>query len=110
MSSSLPRTPVTAPSPQDYVDDEDTCCELPVRRAIDIKVGLEKKRQRRREQQYRKLHRKNNHKEKRPAPGKGAERMREMGLGLAAHKGKNIGFAFGMPPTPDQKDMHVLSV
>lgn len=108
-SSSLPRTPVTAHEAEDYYDDEDTACEMPVRRAIDIKVGLEKKRQRRKEQQYRKLHRKNN-KDKRPPPGKGAERMREMGLGLAAHKGKNVGFAFGIPPTPDQKDIHVLSV
>jgi hypothetical protein len=108
-SSSLPRTPVTAHDNEDYHDDEDTCCELPVRRAIDIKVGLEKKRQRRKEQQYRKLHRKNN-KDKRPPPGKGAERMREMGLGLAAHKSKDLGFAFGIPPTPDQKDIHVLSV
>jgi hypothetical protein len=109
-SSSLPRTPVTQ-NPPDISEDEDTCCELPVsRRAIDIKVGLEKKRQRRKEQQYRKAHRKNGGKDKRPAPGKGYERMREMGLGLAAHKGKSITFAYGMPPTPDEKDMHMLSV
>lgn len=108
MSSSVPRTPVAARPPGDY-EDEDTACELPMRRAIDIKIGLEKRRQRRKEQQYRKAHRKGT-KDKRPAPGKGVERMREMGLGLAAHRGKNTGFAFGMPPTPDQKDMHVLSV
>jgi hypothetical protein len=109
MSSSLPRTPVTPHVPEED-EDEDTCCEVPVRRAIDIKIGLEKKRQRRKEQQYRKLHRKGG-KDKRPPPGKGCERMREMGLGLAAHRGKNPhGFGFGMPPTPDQKDMHVLSI
>ncbi|KAF2273731.1 uncharacterized protein EI97DRAFT_383067 [Westerdykella ornata] len=108
MSSSAPRTPVPIHPSGDY-EDEDTACELPMRRAIDIKVGLEKRRQRRREQQYRKAHRKGG-KDKRPAPGKGVERMREMGLGLAAHRGKNMGFAFGMPPTPDEKGIHVLSV
>ncbi|KAF2797725.1 hypothetical protein K505DRAFT_347016 [Melanomma pulvis-pyrius CBS 109.77] len=106
-SSSLPRTPITS-HPLEY-DDEDTCNELPVRRAIDIKVGLEKKRQRRKEQLYKKQHRKGG-KDKRPPPGKGCERMREMGLGLAAHKGKTARFALGMPPTPDERDMHVLSV
>lgn len=110
-SSSLPRTPVSAVPPED-LDDEDTCRELPVRRAaIDIKIGLENKRQRRKEQQYKKTHRKGcKEKDKRAVPGKGCERMREMGLGLAAHKGKPTGFAIGIPPTPDQKDMHVLSV
>ena len=107
VSSSLPRTPITA-HPSEY-DDEDSCNELPVRRAIDIKIGLEKKRQRRREQLYRNKHRKGC-KDKRPPPGKGFERMREMGLGLAAHKGKSTRNAFGLPPTPDERDMHVLSV
>jgi hypothetical protein len=106
-SSSLPRTPITA-HPSEY-DDEETCSELPVRRAIDIKIGLEKKRQRRKEQLYKNKHRKGC-KDKRPPPGKGCERMREMGLGLAAHKGKSTHNAFGMQPTPDQRDMHVLSV
>lgn len=107
-SSSLPRTPIST-HPPDYEDDEDTPHELPVRRAIDIKVGLEKKRQRRKEQLYKKMHRKGT-KEKRPAPGKGCERMREVGLGLAAHKGKATAFAFHVPPTPDQKDIHILSL
>jgi hypothetical protein len=110
MSSSLPRTPISAHPPED-LDGEETASELPIRRAIDIKIGLENKRQRRKEHLYRKAHRKGC-KDKRPAPGKGFERMREMGLGLAAHKGKPTGLAFGMPmpPTPDQADMHVLSV
>ncbi|KAF2648469.1 hypothetical protein K491DRAFT_612712 [Lophiostoma macrostomum CBS 122681] len=110
MSSSLPRTPISTHPPED-VEGEETTGELPVRRAIDIKIGLENKRQRRKEHLYRKAHRKGC-KDKRPAPGKGLERMREMGLGLAAHKGKPVGLAFGMPmpPTPDQADMHVLSV
>jgi len=107
VSSSLPRTPITA-HPLEY-DDEDSGNELPVRRAIDIKIGLEKKRQRRREQLYRNKHRKGC-KDKRPPPGKGLERMREMGLGLAAHKGKSTRIVLGLPPTPDERDMHVLSV
>jgi hypothetical protein len=106
-SSSLPRTPITPHSPE--YDDEDTCSELPVRRAIAIKIGLEKKRQRRKEQLYKNKHRKGC-KDKRPPPGKGCERMREMGLGLAAHKGKSTRNAFGLPSTPDHSDMHVLSV
>ncbi|KAL1612954.1 hypothetical protein SLS60_001184 [Paraconiothyrium brasiliense] len=113
MTSSLPRTPVTQNPPEIDYDDEDTPNEFPVRRAIDIKVGLEKKRQRRKEQLYKKMQKqKQCNKEKRPAPGKGCERMREVGLGLAAHKGKAAaaGFAFHVPATPDQKDMHVLSV
>lgn len=113
MTSSLPRTPVTQNPPDLNYDDEDTPNEFPVRRAIDIKVGLEKKRQRRKEQLYKKMQKqKQCTKEKRCAPGKGAERMRTVGLGLAAHKGKAVtaGFAFNGPPTPDPKDMHVLSV
>ncbi|KAF2741487.1 hypothetical protein EJ04DRAFT_558190 [Polyplosphaeria fusca] len=112
-TSSLPRTPIVAHAPEISDDDEDTSRETPIRRAMDIKIGLEKKRQRRREQLYKKLHRKGA-KDKRCPAGKGVERMREMGLGLAAHRGKNtgagIGFGFDMQPTPDQKDMHVLSV
>jgi hypothetical protein len=107
-SSSLPRTPVTVNTP-DFEDDEDTPNEFPMRRAIDIKVGLEKKRQRRKEQLYKKMQRKGT-KDKRPAPGKGAERMREVGLGLAAHKGKVTGFGFQVQPTSDQQDMRILSV
>lgn len=113
MTSSLPRTPVTQNPPEIDYDDEDTPNEFPVRRAIDIKVGLEKKRQRRKEQLYKKMQKqKQCNKERRPAPGKGCERMREVGLGLAAHKGKvaAAGFGFHVPHTPDQKDMHVLSV
>jgi len=110
VSASLPRTPVTTHPPAfEFEDEEETPNEFPVRRAIDIKVGLERKRQRRKEQLYKKKHCKNT-KEKKPAPGKGYERMREVGLGLAAHKGKATGFAFNVPSTPDQKDMHVLSV
>ncbi|KAF2021940.1 hypothetical protein BU24DRAFT_339039 [Aaosphaeria arxii CBS 175.79] len=114
MASSVPRTPMSVLPPDDDLDGDETCREMPVRRAIDIKIGLENKRLRRKEQLYKKLHRKGvKDKEKRPAPGKGCERMREMGRGLAALRGKTtagVGFGMGMPPTPDQKDMHVLSI
>ena len=92
-----------------FEDDEDAdASDMPIRRAIDIKVGLEKKRQRRKEKLYRKQHRKGA-KEKRPAPGRGAERMREMGLAVHAHKGKTTVFQpFRICPEADE-DMHVLS-
>lgn len=111
-SASVPRTPLApGPNPLEYDDENLDVNDMPVRRAIDIQVGLEKRRQRRKDQLYRKQHRKPA-KEKRPAPGRGAERMREMGLAAHAYKGKTIAFnnPFQMPATPDQKDMHVLSV
>lgn len=60
------------------------------RGAIDIVKGLENKRQRRREKQLHKQCR-NNGKEKwrKPQPGKGAERMRELGLEMAG-KGRRL--------------------
>ncbi|KAF1945115.1 hypothetical protein EJ02DRAFT_67667 [Clathrospora elynae] len=110
VSASVPRTPITMRDPFDLEDDDVDPNEPPVRRAIDIQVGLEKKKQRRKEKLYRKQHRKGA-KEKRPAPGRGAERMREMGLAAHAHKGKTTAFApFQIPSAADQKDMHVLSV
>lgn len=110
-SASVPRTPLTpGPNPLEYDEDEFDANDLPVRRAIDIQVGLEKRKQRRKDQLYRKQHRKPA-KEKRPAPGRGAERMREMGLAANAHKGKtNAFYPYQIPATPDQEDMHVLSV
>ncbi|KAJ4373909.1 hypothetical protein N0V83_002648 [Neocucurbitaria cava] len=110
VSASVPRTPIAMMNPFDLEEEEVDPDEMPVRRAIDIQVGLERKRQRRKEQLYRKQHRKGV-KEKRPAPGKGAERMREMGLAAHAHKGKTTAFGpFQIPANTDQKDMHVLSV
>ncbi|KAH5043552.1 hypothetical protein HBI70_126150 [Parastagonospora nodorum] len=111
MSASVPRTPLApGPNPLEYNDEEVGSNDMPVRRAIDIQIGLEKKRQRRKEQLYRKQHRKAT-KEKRPAPGRGAERMREMGLAAHAHKGKTTAFnPWQMPTSPDQENMHVLSV
>ena len=109
VSASVPRTPITMRNPFDLEDDEDAdASDMPIRRAIDIKGGLEKKRQRRKEKLYRKQHRKGA-KEKRPAPGRGAERMREMGLAVHAHKGKTTVFQpFRICPEADE-DMHVLS-
>ncbi|KAH6620023.1 hypothetical protein C7974DRAFT_316546, partial [Boeremia exigua] len=114
VSASLPRTPITAHhNPLEYDDDDEqgSTNDLPVRRAIDIQVGLERKRQRRREQLYRKQHRKNAKEKRPPPPGRGAERMRDVGLQMAAHKGKIIPFnPFHVPASPDQANMHVLSV
>lgn len=113
VSASLPRTPVTAQhNPLEYDDEDETSTnDMPVRRAIDIQVGLEKKRQRRREQLYRKQHRKSAKEKRPPPPGRGAERMRDVGLQMAAHKGKTTPFnPFQVPATPDQENMHVLSV
>lgn len=110
VSASVPRTPIAMLNPFDLEEEEAGPDEMPVRRAIDIQVGLEKKRQRRKEQLYRKQHRKGV-KERRPAPGKGAERMREMGLAAHAHKGKTTVLGpFQIPATPDEQDMHVLSI
>jgi hypothetical protein len=100
-------------NPFDLEEEDADSSELPVRRAIDIQVGLEKKRQRRKEQLYRKQHRKGvkGVKEKRPAPGRGAERMGKVGLAAHAHKGKTTAFApFQVPTAAEQSDMHVLSV
>jgi hypothetical protein len=113
VSASVPRTPITMRNPFDLEEGDDVDgSDLPIRRAIDIQVGLEKKRQRRKEQLYRKQHRKGakGAKEKRPAPGRGAERMKEMGLAVHAHKGKNTTFQpFQIRPGADEEDMHVLS-
>ncbi|KAL8658379.1 MAG: hypothetical protein Q9226_001055 [Calogaya cf. arnoldii] len=97
-TASLPRTPnpfwaprgvgyarsSAAASPNSRVSD--VCSRGP----IDIVTGLEKKRQRRKEKYWRQ-HCRNGGKEKerRCQPGKGAERMRELGLEMA---GKNKGY------------------
>jgi hypothetical protein len=62
-----------------------------IRGAIDIVKGLEHKRQRRKEKLLMKqCTRKNkSHAERRPQPGKGAERMRELGLLMAGKTGQH---------------------
>jgi hypothetical protein len=110
-ATSLPRTPITITVGEDSDNGDDTCCELPTRGAIDIKIGLERKRLRRKEKLYQKMHRKAcKEKEKRPQPGKGAERMREMGMGLAAHKGRRSDLAGSASHSKVDEDMHMLSV
>ena len=68
-----------------YLDENDG----PVRGAIDIVKGLEQKRQRRKEKFYQKhCNRKSKLGERpKPQPGKGAERMRELGLLMAGKTG-----------------------
>lgn len=96
LASSLPRRAnlqqkYRAPSPIPDLENEDTDdrAPRPARGAIDIVKGLEKKKQFRREKLYRKYcwQRANGDgkrkEEKKCVPGKGAEKMREMGLELA---------------------------
>jgi hypothetical protein len=60
-----------------------------VRGAIDIVKGLEQKRQRRKEKFLQKHcnRKQKTHAERKPQPGKGAERMRELGLLMAGKTG-----------------------
>ena len=74
------------------------------RGAIDIVKGLEKKRQRRREKAWYKhcQQRAAKEKERKPQPGKGAERMRELGLEMAG-KGRAMGLG-------QRRAQYVLSI
>jgi hypothetical protein len=65
------------------------------RGAIDIVKGLEHKRQRRKEKLYQKLcnRARKGQPQKRPLPGKGAERMRDLGLQLAGKVDERVGRA-----------------
>ncbi|KAK4508522.1 hypothetical protein PRZ48_002261 [Zasmidium cellare] len=68
-----------------------TTGDVPKRGAIDIYKGLEKKRQRRKEKLYQKMCAKaaaKGEKAYKVKPGKGAERMRELGLELQRYHGK----------------------
>lgn len=74
-----------------------------MRGAIDIVKGLEQKRQRRKEKEREKyvqkhcnMARKGQIQEKRPLPGKGAERMREIGLLMATNKRAPAGFVLSI--------------
>ncbi|KAL0262606.1 hypothetical protein SLS55_001576 [Diplodia seriata] len=90
--ASLPRPPTLFHQSAYYDDDEEgetTTNDTLKRGPMDIKAGTALKRQRRKEKLYQKHCRKACKKEeRRPAPGKGAERMREVGMGLAAYRGK----------------------
>lgn len=93
-TSSLPRVPTMTKidaMATPIQDDEDTESgkQRRIRGAIDIVKGLEKKKQRRKEKLYQKHCQKMKKEgERKPKPGKGAERMRELGLELAAYRGK----------------------
>ncbi|KAI9645763.1 hypothetical protein NHQ30_005195 [Ciborinia camelliae] len=98
-TKSLPRTPnafcrqytasrIAAANEIAAKDDGDG----PLRGAIDIVKGLEQKRQRRKEKFYQKHCANRARKpqpERRPQPGKGAERMRELGLLMAGKPATN---------------------
>ncbi|KAL8862933.1 MAG: hypothetical protein Q9178_000875 [Gyalolechia marmorata] len=96
-TASLPRTPNPFWAPRGEGSQLPSAAGSPTSRSpavcnrgpIDIVTGLEKKRQRRKEKYWRQ-HCRNGGKEKerRCQPGKGAERMRELGLEMA---GKNKG-------------------
>lgn len=91
-------------------EDDDLAADLvlPRRAAIDIVKGLEKKRQRRKEkldEKDRRMRAKGNQKKHahHVLPGRGAARMREMGVELAALRGKRpVG-------SPTEQGQHILS-
>lgn len=101
-TASLPRSPAPfnrrRPSIASDVDEEDedeeTEQEKPYSRgAIDIIQGLEHKRLKRREKLYKhywKCQDKKKGKQAYPQPGKGAERMRQIGIECAIYRGKRV--------------------
>ena len=100
-TASLPHTPnpffrdykMKTPQPSDLTSEimsPDVLSEIPdrekhVRGAVDIVIGLEKKRQKRKEKFWRQHCRKaaKEQAERKPAPGRGVERMKELGLECA---------------------------
>ncbi|RMZ83449.1 hypothetical protein DV737_g1575, partial [Chaetothyriales sp. CBS 132003] len=110
-TASLPRTPnpffrnfnVGSPSISNVASgavtpavEEAPRPDLHVRGPVDIVMGLEKKRQKRKEKFWRQHCRKQakEQAERRPVPGRGAERMRELGLECAE---RNRGYGLGHP-------------
>ncbi len=92
-TKSLPRAPVMFPNMKPYRRGRANTLtkHKHVRGAIDIVKGLEEKRQRRREkfqQKYCNRARKGQVHEKRPQPGLGAERMKELGLLIGGKLGQ----------------------
>jgi len=96
-TSSLPRNGPLALQRRAYFhaseDDSNDAGEetqtdaLPARGAIDIVKGLEKKRQRRKEKFFQKNCNRKNKGDRKPQPGKGAERMEQLGLLLSGKTG-----------------------
>ena len=73
------------------IDEEEDDNDGHTRGAIDIVKGLEQKRERRKEKFYSKLcnkARKRGEEKRRPLPGRGAERMKELGLQMAGKTGQ----------------------
>jgi len=98
-ATSLPRRPsmmCMGASPSfSPAEDSTKPRDIWVRGALDIVKGLEKKRERRRQKIYEKQCRMaaqgiNPRPVKRCQPGKGAERMREVGLEIAAYRGRSV--------------------
>lgn len=90
-TKSLPRAPALFAPPMKHTKtakhQHDSDCHI--RRAIDIVKGLERKRQRRKEkffQKYCNRARRGQIPERKPQPGRGAERMKELGLLMAGKK------------------------
>jgi len=75
---------------------EDPPSDIHVRGPVDIVIGLEKKRQKRKEKYWRQHARKvaKEQAEKKPPPGRGAERMKELGLECAE---RTRGYGLGQP-------------
>ncbi|KAK7218906.1 hypothetical protein V2G26_006909 [Clonostachys chloroleuca] len=90
ITKSLPRPGIFTSRKNDrHYMGEYVGVDLPVRGAIDIVKGLEKKRQRRKEkfqQKYCNRARRGQIPERKPQPGRGALRMRELGLLMAGKK------------------------
>lgn len=106
-TSSLPRTPnpffkhfnVGSPSISNVASgagtpdiDETPRNDLHVRGPVDIVMGLERKRQKRKEKFWRQHCRKaaKEHAERKPVPGRGATRMKELGL-VCAERNRGYG-------------------
>jgi len=109
-TASLPHTPnpffrdlkMKTPRPSNLTStaiSPDALSEVPdpqrhARGAVDIVVGLEKKRQKRKEKYWRQHCRKAAKDQVRPAPGRGVERMKELGLECAE---RTKGYGLGQP-------------
>lgn len=89
LAASLPRPSTVFNDTHEDDEESESHTDTLKRGPMDIKAGTALKRQRRKEKLYMKHCRKQcKEKERRPAPGRGVERMKEMGLGLAAYRGK----------------------
>lgn len=93
------------------IDDDDDNTPRFNRGAVDIVMGLERKRQRRREKMYEKHCRlkAQKHKDKKPAPGKGAEKMRDLGIGLNAYRGKKSAAVADQADGEEPDVVHMMS-